>query len=435
MEKLYRTKKISKGEPLRKISKQINQMKFSDLLEETSSALTSNKMRSGLTILGIVIGIASVIAMVAIGTGSQSSIDATIQSIGSNLIMVMPGFQRGAAAGPVSAGRGAAQTLTQADADAIQSQVTSIKAIAPELSRRYQITAAGNNTNTTVTGTVSAYPEVRNVQIDIGSFISDENIASLSKVAVLGPTTRDDLFGAGVDATGQSIRINNINFTVIGITKSKGGTGFGNQDDVIFIPISTAQQYLAGNSNSYVSEIDIEAASQNSMASIQTQVTNLLLQRHNITNSALADFQVLNQQDIVNTASSVTNTFTILLASIAGISLVVGGIGIMNMMLTTVTERTREIGLRKAIGADEKDINMQFLTESFMLTFIGGIIGIILGWLVAWGMTQFAGITTKVSLLSIILAFGVSAAIGIIFGYYPARRASKLNPIEALRYE
>jgi putative ABC transport system permease protein len=410
-------------------------MKFSDLIEETSSAITANKMRSGLTILGIVIGIASVIAMISIGTGAQSSIDATIQSIGSNLILVTPGFQRSAASGPVSAGRGSAQTLTQADADAIKNEVSLAKAIAPQLSRRYQITASGNNTNTTVNGTVSTYPEVRNVQIDIGSFISDENVASIAKVAVLGPTTRDDLFGAGTDATGQSIRINNVNFRVIGITKSKGGTGFGNQDDIIFIPISTAQTYLAGNSSSYVSEIDIEAANQQDMSAIQQRVTNILLQRHNISNPQLADFQVLNQQDIVNTASSVTNVFTILLASIAGISLVVGGIGIMNMMLTTVTERTREIGLRKAIGADEKDINMQFLAESFLLTLIGGIIGIILGWLVSWGITQFAGVTTKVSLTSIVLAFGVSAIIGIIFGYYPARRASKLNPIEALRYE
>lgn len=410
-------------------------MKASDLIEETTSALTSNKMRSSLTILGIVIGIASVIAMVAIGTGSQSSINASIQSIGSNLIMIMPGMQRGAAAGPVSAGRGAAQTLTQADADAIQSQVSSIKAIAPQLTKRYQITAGGNNTNTSVNGTVSSYPEVRNLQMDTGSFISDENISSLAKVAVLGPTTRDDLFGTGVDPTGQSIRINNVEFQVIGVTKSKGGTGFNNQDDIVFVPISTAETYLSGNANAYVSEIDIEAGSQSAMTSIQTQVTNLLLQRHDITNPTLADFQVLNQQDIVNSASSVTNTFTILLASIAGISLVVGGIGIMNMMLTTVTERTREIGLRKAIGADEKDINMQFLTESFMLTFIGGIIGIILGIVIAWGMTKFANITTQVSLTSIILAFGVSAVIGIVFGYYPARRASKLNPIEALRYE
>jgi len=410
-------------------------MKFNDLFEETSSALTSNKMRSSLTILGIVIGIASVIAMVAIGAGSQSAINASIQSLGSNLVLVMPGFQRGAASGPVSAGRGGATTLTQTDADAIQSQVSSISAISPSLSKRYQVTASGNNTNTTVTGTVSAYAQVRNEQMASGSFISDQNVSSLDKVAVLGPTTESDLFGAGVDATGQTIRINSLNFTVIGILQSKGGTGFSNQDDIIFIPISTAQQYLSGNSNNYLSEIDIEASNQSAMTPIQSQITSLLLARHNITDPTLADFQVLNQQSIVNSASSVTNTFTILLASIAGISLVVGGIGIMNMMLTTVTERTREIGLRKAIGADETDINMQFLTESFMLTLVGGIIGVALGWAIAWGISQFAGISTQVSLTSILLAFGVSAVIGIVFGYYPARRASKLNPIEALRYE
>lgn len=410
-------------------------MKTQDLFEETFSALTSNKMRSGLTILGIVIGIASVVSMVAIGTGSQSAINASIQSLGSNLILIMPGFARGAASGPVSAGRGGATTLTQADADAISNQVSSIAAISPALSKRYQITASGTNTNTTVTGTVSTYAQVRNEKMASGVFISDQNVSSLSKVAVLGPTTESDLFGDGVDATGQTIRINNINFTVIGILQSKGGTGFSNQDDIVFVPISTAQQYLAGNTNSNLSEIDIEASSQSAMTSIQTQITNLLLARHNITNPTLADFQVLNQQSIVNSASSVTNTFTILLASIAGISLVVGGIGIMNMMLTTVTERTREIGLRKAIGADETDISMQFLTESFMLTLVGGIIGIVLGWAVSWGVTQFAGIATQVSLLSIVLAFGVSAVIGIVFGYYPARRASKLNPIEALRYE
>jgi len=410
-------------------------MKFRDLFEETTSALTSNKMRSGLTMLGIVIGIASVIAMVAIGTGSQSTINASIQSLGSNLILVQPGFQRGAASGPVSGGRGSAQTLTQADADAIKTEITMAKNVAPQLSGRYQITASGTNTNTTVNGTVPSYTEVRNIQISIGSFISDENVSTMAKVAVLGPTTRDDLFGTETDPTGQSIRINNVNFRVIGVTKSKGGSGFSNQDDIIFIPITTAQTYLSGNSSSHVSEIDIEAASTNDMGLIQTQVTNLLLQRHNISNASLADFQVLNQQDIVNSASSATNTFTILLASIAGISLVVGGIGIMNMMLTTVTERTREIGLRKAIGADEKDINMQFLTESFLLTFVGGVVGIVLGWAVAWGITKFTGTATSVSITSVLLAFGVSAVIGIIFGYYPARRASKLNPIEALRYE
>lgn len=406
-------------------------MIITDLFQETFSAITVNKARSGLTILGIVIGIGSVIAMISIGQGAQGSIESSIQSIGSNLVIVMPGFQRGA--GPVSAGRGSAMTLTQADADAIEKEITLAKAVAPEISRRYQITAKGKNTNTQVSGTVAAYPGVRNIQIDSGSFISDQNVRSLSKVAVLGPTTRNDLFGEGVNPIGESIRINKVDFKIIGVTKSKGGSGFGNQDDMIFIPLSTAQRFLAGDT--YVTTISIQAADANSMATIQQEISDLLMQRHNISNPQLADFQVLNQQDIVQTASAVTNTFTILLASIAGISLIVGGIGIMNMMLTNVTERTREIGLRKAIGAKRRDISMQFLTESVTLTFFGGLVGIVLGWLLAFGVTYFTNIPTSVSLFSIALAFGVSAAIGIIFGYYPARRAASLNPIEALRYE
>jgi len=407
-------------------------MIISDLFQETYSALLSNKARSGLTILGIVIGIGSVIAMVSVGQGAQSSIESSIQSIGSNLLIVMPSFQRGVGM-QVSAGRGSAQTLTQADADAIQNEISLAKAVAPELSGRYQITAKGKNTNTQVVGTVGTYPDVRNVQIDTGSFISDQNVRSMSKVAVIGPTTRDDLFGAGTDPIGQTIRIKKVDFKIIGVTKAKGGSGFSNQDDMIFIPLTTAQRFLAGSD--YVSTISVQAIDQNSMTAIQEQITSLLLSRHNISNPELADFSIMNQADIVASASSITDTLTILLGSIAGISLIVGGIGIMNMMLTTVTERTREIGLRKAIGARKKDISLQFLAESVMLTFIGGIVGIFLGWLLSFGVTQFGGITTKISVTAILLAVGVSAAIGIIFGYYPARRAAGLNPIEALRYE
>ncbi len=408
-------------------------MIVSDLFQETYSALLSNKARSGLTVLGIVIGIGSVIAMVSVGQGAQSSIESSIQSIGSNLLIVMPSFQRGIGT-QISAGRGSARTLKQEDADAIQKEITLIKALAPELSGRYQITAKGKNTNTSVIGTTADYPAVRNVQIDTGFFISEQNTRSLSKVAVLGPTTRDDLFGEGAtDVIGKTIRINKIDFKVIGITKEKGGSGMSNQDDMIFIPLSTAQRFLAGSD--YVSTIYIEVVDQESMTAAQEQITSLLLSHHNISNPELADFSIMNQADIVSSASSITDTLTILLGSIAGISLIVGGIGIMNMMLTTVTERTREIGLRKAIGAKKKDISLQFLTESVMLTFIGGIVGIFLGWLLSYAVTYFSSITTKVSLTSILLAVGVSAAIGIIFGYYPARRAAGLNPIEALRYE
>jgi putative ABC transport system permease protein len=407
-------------------------MRTTDLFEETSLALLANKARSSLTILGIVIGIASVIAMIAIGQGAKNNIESSIQSLGSNLVLVMPGMQRSAGAG-VSQARGSATTLTLDDAEAIASQVAAVAAVAPDLSGRYQVTAKGTNSNTSIVGTTASYPTIRSVEVAEGNFITEQNVKSLSKVAVLGPTARDDLFGEDFNPVGQTIRIKSIDFKVIGVTAEKGGSGFSNQDDMIFIPISTAQQFLAGSTK--VSTISVQAEDQESMTQMQQDITDLLLARHNITNAALADFSTMNQSDVIATASSVTDTFTALLGSVAAISLLVGGIGIMNMMLTTVKERTREIGLRKAIGAKRRDISWQFLLEAMMLTFLGGIIGVILGWLISLIIRQFANIAASVSLSSVFLAFGVSAAIGIIFGYYPARSASRLNPIEALRYE
>jgi putative ABC transport system permease protein len=406
-------------------------MVFTDLLKETIWSLAGNKVRSGLTILGIVIGIASVIALVAIGQGAQNSIAKNIEAIGSNLIIVSPGSQR---VGGISQGGGSAQSLTTEDADAIQSQVENIKAVAPSVTKRTQITAKGNNTNTQVIGTTYDYLTARNVTIDSGSFFTEQQLKTSAKVAIIGPTTRDDLFGENVDPVGQIIRINKMDFTVIGMTAAKGGSGFSNQDDVAYVPLTTAQHYLSGNT--YLNNISIAAADQNSMTAVQEAVTSLLLVRHKISDSASADFNIMNQNDIIATASSITSTFTILLSSIAGISLLVGGIGIMNMMLTTVTERTREIGLRKAVGIRKKYINLQFLAEAVVLTFFGGIIGVILGWLASLLITHFvSSLTTSISLSSILLAFGVSAGVGIIFGFYPARRAANLSPIEALRYE
>ena len=407
-----------------------------DLFEETYAALSANKVRSGLTTLGIVIGIASVIALTAIGQGATNSVQASIQSLGSNLLIVMPGASRQFGFG-ASGGRGSARSLTPEDATAIAS-VSGVAAVSGDYSARYQVAIAGANTNTSVNGVDASYAQIRDLEMDGGSFITESQSASYAKVAVLGPTVVTDLFGDGAtsaDAIGQRVRINDIQFTVIGVTKSKGSSGFNNQDDVVYVPLGTALQYFAGAENRYLPTIYIEAQDASGMTAVQESVTELLLERHKIADPSEADFNILNQADIVSAASSVTGTLTTLLAAVAGISLVVGGIGIMNMMLTTVTERMREIGLRKAIGATKKDVNTQFLAEAIALTFVGGAIGIALGWLAAYGVTVTGLVTAEVTWQSVLLAFGVSAAIGIVFGWYPARRASHLNPIDALRYE
>ena len=401
-----------------------------DILKETFWSLSSNKVRSGLTMLGIVIGIASVITMVSIGQGAQASIATSIQSIGSNLIIVRPGAQR---SGGVSGGAGSSATLTMDDASAIKSEILNVQAVAPEDSRRSQITARGTNTNTQVVGTVADYAIVRSIAMESGIFVTDQAVKSSAKVAVLGATARDDLFGAGSNPVGQIIRIKNVDFDVIGVTIAKGGSGFTNPDDSIYVPITSAQHFITGDT--FVTTMSVAAVDQNSMDAVQNQISDLLLKRHNISDPLQADFSLMNQADIIATASSITGTFTILLASIAGISLLVGGIGIMNMMLTTVTERTREIGLRKAVGIKKIYINMQFLAEAVALTFLGGFIGVALGWGASLAVTKFASIATQISTSSILLAFGVSAGVGILFGFYPARRAANLSPMEALRYE
>ncbi|MEK9143772.1 MAG: ABC transporter permease [Patescibacteria group bacterium] len=407
-------------------------MEYAEILSEAVGTLRVNKIRTGLAVLGIVIGIGSVIALISLGQATQQAVQTQIQSLGANLLTVNPGAQR---TGAVRGAGGGNTTLTNEDAAAIASspQITTIKNVSPEFSRRTQVATGKSNTNTQVIGVTSLYADVHKTVVATGNFINDRDVESMSKVAVIGPQVATDLFGEGSTPVGQTIRITGQTFTIIGITQSKGGTGFLNQDDIIFVPLSTAQKQLFGVN--YVSSIGLEAKSSDVMPQAQNEVGYLLLTRHKFNDPAQADFSIFSQQDILDTASSTTGMFTSLLSGIAAISLLVGGIGIMNIMLVTVTERTREIGLRKALGAKKKVIIIQFLTESILLTFTGGVLGIIVGVIASFIIARAVNAPFLVSPTAILLAFIVSAAIGIVFGWYPAHKAASLQPIEALRYE
>lgn len=389
-------------------------------------------MRTGLAVLGIIIGIGSVIALISIGQSSQKSVEAQIKSLGSNLLTISPGS---ITSGGIRGAAGGVTTLTLEDALAMMKtpQITTISKVSPEYSSRKQVTAGRNNTNTQIIGVYPGYLDIHKVTMSSGSFITQRDVDSMSKVAVLGPQVVTDLFGEGANPIGQTIRTSGQMLRIVGVTSAKGGSGFQNQDDVIYTPLSTAQKQLSGVS--HVSSIAVEAKNKEVMTQAQDQIGYFLLARHKLSDPTQADFSIFSQNDILNTASQITGTFTTLLGGIAAISLLVGGIGIMNIMLVTVTERTREIGLRKALGAKKKTIITQFLIEAIMLTIIGGTVGMIVGILISFGISKLMNIPFTISLSSIVLAIGVSGAIGILFGWYPARKASNLQPIEALRYE
>jgi putative ABC transport system permease protein len=392
--------------------------------------LFANKMRSALTMLGIIIGVGAVIAMVSIGAGARAKVSAQIASLGSNLLVVSPGA---VAPNGMRLSAGSTTTLTMLDAKAVERESTAVRTIAPMVSRQYQVVFGNQNWQTNVIGSTPELAVVRDYRIEQGNFFSTQDLDTRARVVVLGRTVADNLFG-GTDAVGQVIRINKSPFRVTGVLASKGQSATGSdQDDTVLIPITTAQERLMGLK--YIQNLYIQALDDKSVDFAQEEVTSILRKRHHLEPGAPDDFSVRNLQAVMATAEETTQTITVLLGSIAAISLVVGGIGIMNIMLVSVTERTREIGIRKAIGAKKQDILLQFMVESMVISILGGVIGILVGVVGAWLISALAGWDTLISFGSVSVAFCFSMAIGVFFGIYPAQKAAALDPIDALRYE
>jgi macrolide transport system ATP-binding/permease protein len=404
----------------------LGKMQFLDYVHQALTAMISHKMRSVLSILGILIGVAAVIAMLALGNGAKASIEQQLASLGSNLLMIHPGHSRASGVSQESTTR-----LTLEDVDVVR-RLSNVKRAYGSVQSRVQLVYASNNWNTQVEGVGIEYPDMRAARPAVGRFFTEQEMRSREKVALLGTTVVTNLFGEN-NPVGETIKINQINFKVIGILPTKGAGGFRDQDDTVIIPITTAMYRLLGKD--YVDNIYVEAPSTDRIDAAQEEVTQTLIRQHRLSKDQEDLFDIRNMSDIKSTMESTMQTLALLLGSIAAISLLVGGIGIMNIMLVSVTERTREIGLRKAIGADNKDIMVQFLIESVLMSFIGGITGIILGIGASAAMKVFAGWAVKVSGFSVVLSTVFSLIVGVVFGLWPARKAAQLNPIEALRYE
>ena len=395
-------------------------------------ALVRNKMRAVLTMLGIIIGVGSVIAMVSIGQGAQASVQAQIESFGTNLLFVSAGAQN---VGGVRSGTGdsGTNTLTVEDLDSIRREVPSVALVTPSVNTRSQLVFGNMNWNTSIQGVNQEYPSIRKWNVDSGDFFTESDVRSAARVIVIGQTIADNLF-AGMDPVGQTVRVMNLPFRVVGVMARKGQDPQGrDQDDIAFAPYTAVQKKILGSQRLQVAYVS--AISQDATYTAQNQITELLRQRHKLTPNQPDDFTVRNMSDVAEAANETNSIMTILLGSIAGVSLLVGGIGIMNIMLVSVTERTREIGIRMAIGARSTAVRTQFLIESIVLSLTGGLLGIVFGVIASLVIPVMLGWPTLVSMMAIFGSLIFSAAVGIFFGYYPARKAAALDPIDALRYE
>ena len=404
-------------------------MLFKECFGMAVNALLANKLRSLLTMLGIIIGVGAVIAMVSIGMGVRTSVADSFASLGSNMLIIMPGSTNH---GGVRGAAGSRKSLKYDDAKAIESKIKGIDYVSPTVSSSYQVVNGNLNWNTSVEGVTPELMQIRALKVENGSFISASDMNKRSRVAVIGPTVAANLFGAE-NPVGQNIRINNQPFKVIGITASKGQSIGQDQDDVIYIPLTTAQERMLAIT--HIHSVNIQVSSPEKMDQVQAEIENLLRQRHHIRSGMEDDFTVRNMTSLMESFTENTNMITLLLGSIASISLLVGGIGIMNIMMVSVTERTREIGIRKALGATSSNLLMQFMIESLFIGIVGGVIGIASGILLSKAIGAFGGLTTTVDILPVLVSFSFAVGIGLFFGIYPARKAARLDPIDALRYE